>query len=244
MLCYYRMCLCLVYAKRFSLLPVCSDMAFGMFTSIELLSNFRNVHSLFGTRRMQLDSLKWMGGLLCDFDLERPSGPVRPALISRPIKHSNIGPTWEPWDLLENTTDSLKSSVVKTQLCSPALLRRVLKAPLVPHFALAQLQQKLNWNLKASCVCVNGLLTDMLKHYVPAWIYELRQLLNISPFTTWSPHIVAESLTRPIRYGLPASPRRCDVKLWKATAVALRVGITTNCTQTGRNIGWKIHDIV
>lgn len=38
-------------------------------------------------------------------------------------------------------------------------------------------------------------------------------------------------LTNPIRYGLPASPRRWDVKLCKATAVARRVGITTYCTK-------------
>lgn len=43
-----------------------------------------------------------------------------------------------------------------------------------------------------------------------------------------------ESLTRPIRYGLPASPRRWVVKLWKATAVALRVGITTNCEREAK----------
>jgi len=30
-----------------------------------------------------------------------------------------------------------------------------------------------------------------------------------------------------MRYGLPASPSKCDVKPWKATAVALLVGMTT-----------------
>lgn len=30
-----------------------------------------------------------------------------------------------------------------------------------------------------------------------------------------------------MRYGLPASPSKCEVKPWKATAVALLVGMTT-----------------
>lgn len=58
---------------------------------------------------------------------------------------------------------------MKSQLCSPALLRRVLKAPLVPHFALAHLKRELNWYLYVYGVA----LTDSLKLCVPAGYYDL-----------------------------------------------------------------------
>lgn len=34
-------------------------------------------------------------------------------------------------------------------------------------------------------------------------------------------------LTKPIKYGLPASPSACDMRIWKASAVDRLVGITT-----------------
>lgn len=37
--------------------------------------------------------------------------------------------------------------------------------------------------------------------------------------------------TTPIRYGLPASPSRCEMTICRASAVARRVGTTTYCRQ-------------
>lgn len=35
--------------------------------------------------------------------------------------------------------------------------------------------------------------------------------------------------TKPIKYGLPASPNACEINIWKASAVERRVGKTTYC---------------
>lgn len=34
-------------------------------------------------------------------------------------------------------------------------------------------------------------------------------------------------LTAPTRYGLPASPSACEIRIWKASAVERRFGTTT-----------------
>lgn len=36
-------------------------------------------------------------------------------------------------------------------------------------------------------------------------------------------------LTTPTKYGLPASPNACEIKIWNASAVDRRVGTTTYC---------------
>lgn len=36
-------------------------------------------------------------------------------------------------------------------------------------------------------------------------------------------------LTKPIKYGLPASPKACEINIWKASAVDRLVGKTTYC---------------
>lgn len=152
--------------------PVCS-IRHTERVPMELLFNFRNVHSLFGMKRMLLDSLKWIlfhtplnskqhlytglqdailwvnacslkcvcvcvhacvcggvavGGWGSDCDLEMPIAPVRTSLSSPDQSNTvTLAPSWDPWDLLEVPVTAWRA-VVKSQLCSPALLRRVLKA--------------------------------------------------------------------------------------------------------------------
>lgn len=43
----------------------------------------------------------------------------------------------------------------------------------------------------------------------------------------WRKKFQKSPLTTPIRYGLPASPKACDIRIWKASAVDRRFGNTT-----------------
>lgn len=198
---------CLYKRAHFSSLPVCSNKAYRMCTSIELFFNFGNVHSLFGMRRMPLDRLRWIlfhtplsseqhsysglldailwvyvcnldggggavGDLGSDCDLERPSVPVwSPSLISWPIKYSNTGPSWEPWDLLENATDSLKSGAEITALfTSPP--ETCAKSSSCTSLCTGPLKARAEL-VSEYVVCMNVALTDTLKLSVPAGIYDL-----------------------------------------------------------------------
>lgn len=167
---------------------------------MELLFNFRNVHSLFGMKRMPLDSLRWimfhtplnseqhlysglldavlwvhacslggggrwgLGEWMWPWEASRPS--KNHSLISWPIRYSNTGPSWESWDLLENATDSLKSTgEITTLFISPP--ETCAKSASCTSLCTGPLKARAE-PVSERITCINGALTDMLKLCVPA----------------------------------------------------------------------------
>ena len=49
------------------------------------------------------------------------------------------------------------------------------------------------------------------------------------------PELLIIIFTCPIKYGLPASPNKCEIKICTASAAERLVGITTYCKETINN---------
>lgn len=118
----------------------------------------------------------WMGGgcwglgeWLWPWEAQRPS--KNRSLISWPIKYSNTGPSWEPWDLLENATDSLKSSgEITTLFTSPP--ETCAKSSSCTSLCTGPLKARAEL-VSVYIVRMKEALTDTLKMSDPAGIYDL-----------------------------------------------------------------------
>lgn len=108
-----------------------------------------------------------------DYDLERPSVPVKPPTLSSPNQSNTVSPAppGSRRDLLENATDSLKSSGEITTLFTRPH-GTCAKSSSCTSLCTGPLRAEGWTGVWMRRVCMNGVLTDVLKQCVQAAIYD------------------------------------------------------------------------